>query len=59
MSRERSLRSQLYRDARIMGNVEALLKGPVAYSRRYVRRKSYAKSNALTRSVLRSLGLIK
>lgn len=59
MSRERSLRSQLYRDARIMGNVEALSHGPVAYGKRYVRRKTYAKSNALTHSVLRSLGLIK
>lgn len=57
MSRERSLRSQLYRDARIMGNVEALSKGPLAYGTRYARRKTYAKSNALTHSVLRSLGL--
>lgn len=57
MSRERSLRSQLYRDARIMGNVEALSRGPVAYGKRYARRRAYATSNALTHSVLRSLGL--
>lgn len=57
MSRERSLRSQLYRDARIMGNVEALSKGPLAYGKRYARRKTYAKSNALTHTVLRSFGL--
>lgn len=59
MSRERSLRSQLYRDARIMGNIESLTRGPVAYGKRYARRKTYAKSNALTHSVLRSLGLSK
>jgi hypothetical protein len=57
MTRERGLRSQLYRDARIMGNVEALSKGPIAYGTRYARRKTYAKSNQLTHSVLRSLGL--
>ena len=57
MSRERGLRSQLYRDARVMGNLEALPKGPVAYGKRYARRKTYSKSNALTHSVLRSLGL--
>ena len=59
MSQERGLRSQLYRDARIMGNVEALSRGPVAYGKRYARRKTYAKSNALTHSVLRSLELSK
>lgn len=59
MSRERSLRSQLYRDARIMGNLESMSKGPGAYAKRYARRKTYAKSNAFTHSVLRSLGLSK
>ena len=59
MSRERSLRSQLYRDARILGDVESISKGPTAYEKRYVRRTTYAKSNALTHSVLRSLGLSK
>jgi hypothetical protein len=57
MTRERSLRSQLYRDARVMGNVQALAKGPSAYARRYARRKVYAKSNTLTRQLLRSMGL--
>jgi len=57
VSRERSLRSQLYRDARIMGNVQAAAKGPGAYAKRYVRRKSYAKTNAATRAILRSFGL--
>lgn len=57
MTRERGLRSQLYRDARILGNVEALSKGPIAYGQRYARRKTYATSNKLAHSVLRSLGL--
>lgn len=57
MARRRSLRSQLYRDARILGNVEAASRGPVAYGKRYARRKVYAKSNSLTRSLLRSFGL--
>ncbi len=57
MARRRSLRSQLYRDARIMGNAEALSHGPVAYGQRYARRKAYAKSSSLTRQLLRSLSL--
>lgn len=57
VSRERSLRSQLYRDARIMGNLQAAAKGPGAYAKRYARRKTYAKTNAATRTILRSLGL--
>ena len=56
MSRRR-LRSQLYREARILGNAEALAKGPGAYGQRFARRKVYAKSNSLTRALLRSLGL--
>jgi hypothetical protein len=57
MARRRSLRSQLYREARILGNVEAASRGPAAYGKRYARRKVYAKSNSLTRTLLRSLGL--
>jgi hypothetical protein len=57
MARHRSLRSQLYRDARILGNVEAMAKGPGAYGRRVVRRKAYAKSSSLTRTMLRTFGL--
>jgi hypothetical protein len=40
-----------------MGNVQAAAKGPGAYAKRYVRRKSYAKTNAATRAILRSFGL--
>lgn len=57
MARTRSLRSQLYREARILGNAQAAAKGPVAYGKRYVRRKAYAKSSSLTRTLLRTLGL--
>ena len=57
MARQRSLRSQLYRDARILGNVHAVARGPVAYGKRYARRKVYRTSNSLTRSFLRSLDL--
>jgi hypothetical protein len=57
VTRHRSLRSQLYRDARILGNVEAASRGPSAYGRRVVRRKVYARSNSLTRTLLRSFGL--
>jgi len=57
MTRERSLRSQLYRDARIMGNVEAAIKGPGAYAKRTVRRKVYKQTSKITRNLLRGFGL--
>ncbi len=57
MARSRSLRSQLYRDARILGNVEAAAHGPGAYARRSARRRVYATSNSLTRQLLRALSL--
>ena len=57
MVRARRLRSQLYRDARILGNVEAASQGPLAYGRRYARRRAYSKSSSLTRTLLKSLGL--
>ncbi|MFI5036789.1 MAG: hypothetical protein ACHQFZ_11395 [Acidimicrobiales bacterium] len=57
MARRRSLRSALYRDARILGNLQAAARGPVPYARRYARRKAYATTNGLTRRILRQLGL--
>lgn len=59
MARKKSLRSQLYRNARVLGNFEAVAKGPVSYGKRVARRKAYAKTNGLTRRFLRSLGLSK
>jgi len=59
MARRRSLRSQLYRDARILGNIEAATKGPGAYAKRYVRRKVYSRSMGATSSILKSINLMK
>lgn len=59
MSRPRSLRSELYRDARLIGNVQAASHGPVAYGKRYARRKVYARTNSFTNSILRSIHLSK
>jgi hypothetical protein len=59
MSRKKSVRSQLYRAARDLGNLEAAEKGPTSFGRRYARRKVYAKTNGLTRKILRSIGLSK
>jgi hypothetical protein len=57
MARRSSIRSQLYRAARDLGNVQAATKGPGAYAKRVVRRKVYAKSNALTRDLMRGFRL--
>jgi hypothetical protein len=42
-----------------MGNLEAAARGPAAYSKRYARRKVYARTNSFTRSILRSINLSK
>ena len=55
MARRTSLRSQLYRAARDLGNVQAAGKGPAAYGRRVVRRKVYGKTNGILGKALRSL----
>jgi hypothetical protein len=55
MARRKSLRSQLYRAARDLGNIEAAEKGPGAYGKRVVRRKVYRKTNSITGSFLRRL----
>jgi hypothetical protein len=57
MSRS-SIRSQLYRAARDMGDVQAAGRGPGAYARRVVRRRVYRASNNLTSQLLRSFGLM-
>jgi hypothetical protein len=51
----KSLRSQLYRAARDLGNVEAAEKGPSAYGRRVVRRKVYRQSNAVLGKLLKGI----
>ena len=57
MARRKSLRSQLYRAARDLGNVQAASKGPTSYGKRVVRRKGYRTTNGINRRVLKDLGL--
>jgi hypothetical protein len=57
MARRKSLRSQLYRAARDLGNVEAASKGPTAYGKRVVRRSVYRKTNSGLAGFLRAFGL--
>ncbi|HLG68092.1 MAG TPA: hypothetical protein VKV36_09520 [Acidimicrobiales bacterium] len=66
MARRKSLRSQLYRAARDLGNVEAAEKGfergglsgaLAGETKRYARRAVYRKTNSFTAALLRSLGL--
>jgi hypothetical protein len=56
MGGRKSLRSQLYRAARDVGNVAAAERGPDSYGRRVVRRKVYTKSNGFLGKLLRRSG---
>jgi hypothetical protein len=55
----KSLRSQLYRAARDLGNVQAARKGPSGIARRVVRREAYRSVNRPLGRLLRALGLLK
>jgi hypothetical protein len=55
MARRSSLRSQLYRAARDLGNVQAAAKGPSAYGKRMVRRKVYRSTNGVLGKLLKSI----
>jgi hypothetical protein len=57
MPRRKSLRSQLYRAARDLGNVEAAAKGPGALAKRQVRRRAYRSTNRTLGNLLRGFGL--
>ncbi len=59
MARRPTLRSEMYRTARIMGDVEAMQKGPSAYGKRVLRKQMYRRSNSATRQLLRMVGLSK
>jgi hypothetical protein len=48
---------QLYRAARDLGNVEEAEQWPTAYGKRLMRRKVYARSNSLTRQLLKAIGM--
>ena len=54
----RKLRRSLYRDARILGDVEAVASGnPGKMAKRVVRRKVYRAEGTITRRRLRKFGL--
>jgi hypothetical protein len=53
MPRHRSLTSNLYRAARLSNNVRAASRGPGAYAKRVVRRKTYGKSMGATGKLLK------
>jgi hypothetical protein len=55
----RSLTSSLYRAARASNNLRAASRGPVAYGKRIVRRKSYSKSMGATGRIMKMFGLSK
>ena len=57
MTSRKSFRSQLYRAARDLGNVQAARGGTTSYGRRGVRRKVYRTANGINRRVLKDLGL--
>jgi hypothetical protein len=57
MPRKRSLTSNLYRAARLSNNARAVSRGPGAYAKRVVRRKTYGKSMGATGRLLRIFGL--
>jgi hypothetical protein len=57
MARRKSLRRQLYRAARDLGNVQAAKDGPTPYGKRVVRWKVYRTTNGINRRVLKDLGL--
>jgi hypothetical protein len=57
MPTKRSFRSQLYRAARDLGNVQAAEKGPASYGKRVVRRKVYRSVNKPLGKMLKGFGL--
>jgi hypothetical protein len=57
MTRRTSLRSELYRAARDLGDAQYAARGPGAYAQRMARRRVYRSTNRLTSSLLRSVGL--
>jgi hypothetical protein len=52
-----TLRSFLYKSARLLGNVDAATKGPVPYVKRRARAKVYAKVNGGLWRSLKKVGL--
>jgi hypothetical protein len=57
MPRKRSLTTTLYQAARLSNNARAASRGPGAYGKRLMRRKTYGKSMGATGKLLRIFGL--
>ena len=57
MARRKGLRSQLYRAARDLGNVEAAERGPISYGKRVERRRVLRTTNGVVQRSLRKLRL--
>jgi hypothetical protein len=57
MTRRKSLRSQLYRAARDLGDVRSAAKGPGSYAKRRVRKVAYRRTNGALSRLLRAFKL--
>jgi hypothetical protein len=57
MPRKRSLTGTVYRAARVSNNARAASRGPGAYAKRAVRRKTYSKSMGAMGRFLRIFGM--
>jgi hypothetical protein len=57
MARRKSLRSQIYRGARDLGNVQAARGGPTSYGQACGATEVYRTTNGINRRVLKDLGL--
>jgi hypothetical protein len=57
VTRRRSLRSQLYRAARDLGDLQAATRGPGPYAKRRVRKVAYRSVNHQLQGILRVMGL--
>lgn len=57
MPHKKSLRSELCRAARDLGNVETASKGPASFGKRVIRCKAYCSTNRTLGKALRGFGL--
>lgn len=57
MTTPAKVRGELYRAARVTGDLDALRRGPTAYLKRRARRVVYRNTGQLGRRISRSLGL--
>jgi hypothetical protein len=55
VTHRKSLRSQLYRAARDLGDLDSAAKGPGAYAKRRARKAVYRKGNGTLAKVLKAL----